>query len=205
MQAIKVLNLMEIDETKQTTWLQLIEENLSKGGISRGLGDIDSRLTAYLTAQGTVQDPAAAIHAIRWLGLLGEGGTGTVQDVPLLAPNPLDSLCKVMENKLQFKHNERDMAAMFHTIVGKFPDGTVERHTSRLLDFGDPGMNGDSAMSKTVGYTTGAAAELILNGMLGATGVVIPNRPDVYEPMLKRLQDFGIHWTESIEVTKGGK
>jgi hypothetical protein len=58
------------------------------------------------------------------------------------------------------------MVAMFHLIVGKFPDGRLERHTSRLLDFGDVERfgQGNSAMSKTVGFTTGAAAELLLYG-----------------------------------------
>lgn len=45
------------------------------------------------------------------------------------------------------------MVAMFHSITGKLPDGTYERHESRLLAFGKPG--GDTSMSETVGYTTG--------------------------------------------------
>jgi hypothetical protein len=60
-------------------------------------------------------------------------------------------------------------------------------------------------MSKTVGYTTGAAAELILEGMMSTTGVSIPITAEVYKPMLKRIQDFGIHWTDKIEITKPNK
>jgi len=204
MQALKVLQLMELEETVYKSWTDLLEAQLFKSGIVGGseMG-LDARLVSYLHKDGSVTDPLAAVQAMRWLGLLGDRNSGN--PVPLRAKNPLDSLCKVMEDRLQFKENERDMVAMFHTIVGRFPDGTIERHTSRLLDFGEPGRNGDSSMSKTVGYTTGAAAELILNGMLGTTGVLIPTKPEIYNPMLKRLQDFGIHWTDRVDVQKPKK
>ena len=83
-------------------------------------------------------------------------------------------------------------------------------------------------MSKTVGYTTGAAAELILFGPCGGNrgvsssgsgssagriggtvaalekaGVVIPTHESVYGPLLDRLKDFGITWNENIEVDFG--
>lgn len=73
---------------------------------------------------------------------------------------------------------------------------------------------GDSAMSATVGYTTAAAVELILqlhkkdgsgevaHSLAGRAGVLIPTTPDIYGPILKRLSDFGISWTESVTVTQ---
>jgi hypothetical protein len=45
------------------------------------------------------------------------------------------------------------MVAMYHSIEGRMPDGTIEKHESRMLVFGTP--FGDTAMSETVGYTTG--------------------------------------------------
>ena len=55
--------------------------------------------------------------------------------------------------QLQFGEGEKDMVAMFHTVNGRMPDGSLEEHASRLLAFGIPG--GDTAMAATVGYTTG--------------------------------------------------
>jgi hypothetical protein len=131
------------------------------------------------------------------------------------------------------------MVAMYHTVVGKMPDASEERHTSRLLAFGASligndtalggyeGMetmelaDGDSAMSETVGYTLAASVELVLQiiphkfqdkntflsvppslkGPLGGrTGVLIPTTPDIYEPILTRLQDVGLTWVESVTV-----
>jgi hypothetical protein len=208
MQALKVLNLMELNDIDNTTWLALIEKQMAKGGVNNKNGkSLEANLTEYLRREGSVQQPEAAVDALKWLGLWGNGPSAPngAAAVAVRAKTPLDSLCKVMEDKLQFKPNERDMVAMFHSIVGRFPDGTIENHTSRLLDFGDTNVDGDSAMSKTVGYTTGAAAELILEGMMSTTGVSIPITAEVYKPMLKRIQDFGIHWTDKIEITKPNK
>lgn len=57
--------------------------------------------------------------------------------------------------QLQFAEGEKDMVAMFHSVNGRMPDGSIEEHASRLLAFGIPG--GDTAMAATVGYTTGTS------------------------------------------------
>ena len=36
----------------------------------------------------------------------------------------------------------------------------------------------------------------------GRCGVLIPITADIYVPILQRLNDFGITWTESVTVTK---
>ena len=41
--------------------------------------------------------------------------------------------------RLAFTYGRLAAQAMFHTVTGAMPDGSVERHTSRLLDFGEPG------------------------------------------------------------------
>lgn len=147
-----------------------------------------------------VRDIDAAVEAIRWLGIFEKS---TVRPTAKKGVAAIDSLCQLLEQKLQYKEGEKDMVAMFHTVKGTMPDGSVEAHTSRLLAFGTPG--GDSAMSATVGYTTAAAAELVMNGELKERGVMIPIAEPVYTPIMKRIQDFGIHWTEDIEVIKAKK
>ena len=89
---------------------------------------------------------------------------------------------------------------MYHSVVGEMPNGSVETHSSRLLAFGTPGSQGETAMAATVGYTTAAAAELILNGQFTTRGVSIPITPDLYNPILKRIQEFGVNWTEDIST-----
>jgi len=167
-----------------------------------------------LMASKGVRDLDGAMDAIKWLSLMEPaqllgGQSGNKSKKPVAA---IDALCKLLEERLQYKEGEKDMVAMFHTVTGDMPDGSVEAHTSRLLAFGTPG--GDSAMSETVGYTTAAGAELVLQRLKATTkananapaplnGVIIPIHKSVYEPIMARIQDFGINWTEDIVVTKG--
>jgi saccharopine dehydrogenase-like NADP-dependent oxidoreductase len=176
-------------------------------------GKVGEASLRRLMASKGVRDVDGAMEAVRWLGLLEPSAVPAAAKKPSAKPAAaIDSLCKLLEDRLQYKEGEKDMVAMFHTVTGELPDGTVEAHTSRLLAFGTPG--GDTAMSATVGYTTAAGVELALqrvrSGALATpnaaaaipNGVIIPIQASVYEPMLKRIQDFGITWTEDIQVTK---
>ena len=61
-----------------------------------------------------VQDVTAAMEAASWLGLLSPS-------TPLPSHNalaPIDALCQVLERSLAFKEGEKDMVAMYHSIVG---------------------------------------------------------------------------------------
>ena len=181
----------------------------------------------------------------------------TVSEYPLEGDCPIEALSALLTTHrgLAYQQGERDMVAMYHTVVGVMPDGTEERHTSRLMAFGAPvggeketgalgrkedgekyrggdveqdgEKEGDTAMSATVGYTTAAAVELLLQlnpnalksqtthtksgiddprsqavrPLGGRAGVMIPITADIYDPILHRLNDLGITWTESVTVT----
>lgn len=202
MQAIKVLGLLEVGELKQSSWHDYLRHRVGVPATATvGPADwLTVAVTNYLNTEGSVRDVPAAIAALQWVGILATNGS---PEAALKGSTPLDALSSLLGKRLQYKEGERDMVAMFHTVEGVFPDGTTERHTSRLLDFGETTRDGDSAMSKTVGYTTGAAAELLLNGNVPVeTGVVIPIQSGIYEPILTRLKDFGISWTDRIEISK---
>ena len=139
-----------------------------------------------------MKDIDDAVLAIKWLGML--------TDAERSSSVPMDALCSLLQEKLQFEDGEKDMVAMYHTVLGCLPDGSFERHTSRLLAFGNP--HGDSAMAATVGYTTAAAAELILQGRVAETGVLIPTMEAVYTPMLTKLQELGVTFTEAVDKFK---
>ena len=54
-----------------------------------------------------------------------------------------------------------------------------------------------TAMAKTVGLPVAIAALRILNKEITTPGVQLPLNKEVYEPILKELQEFGIHFTET--------
>ena len=53
-----------------------------------------------------------------------------------------------------------------------------------------------TAMAKTVGLPVAMATLLILNGKINNTGVQIPIHKEVYLPVLKELEQYGIHFKE---------
>ena len=54
-----------------------------------------------------------------------------------------------------------------------------------------------TAMAKTVGLPLGIAARLILEGKMNLTGLHIPIIPDIYEPVIRELEEHGIAFEES--------
>lgn len=179
--------------------------------LARTLGGLSREKVVRMLVHKGVKDPDAAMNAFTWLGLLTPHTEEEVPFASQLTPQKggdgasgmaaIDALGALLEARLQYSSTEKDMVAMYHHVEGEFPDGRVEKHITRLLAFGTPG--GDSAMAATVGYTAAAGAELLLNGTLNpkeTSGVIIPTMPKVYEPMLDRIQDCGIVWSESIEV-----
>jgi saccharopine dehydrogenase-like NADP-dependent oxidoreductase len=112
-------------------------------------------------------------------------------------PNSLvDSFCAVLEEHLKFKDQERDMVAMHTAMEASFEDGSTEVHHSSLLAFGDDSM---SAMCRTVGFPTAAAADLVLGGKLKDwKGLVLPTDARIYQPILAAVAKEGIVFEESV-------
>ncbi|MNY36323.1 Saccharopine dehydrogenase [compost metagenome] len=55
-------------------------------------------------------------------------------------------------------------------------------------------------MSKTVGYPVGICAKLILQGKISERGVLLPIKPEVYNPILDELEEHGIVFQELEKV-----
>lgn len=107
---------------------------------------------------------------------------------------PLDTLIYFLQNKLMYQEGERDLIILRHDIDVEWPDSTKEKRNIELVVYGDP--DNYSAMSKTVGYPTGIAANMILNGEVQDKGTIVPIKTNIYNTMIKRLRDEGIKATE---------
>jgi hypothetical protein len=55
-------------------------------------------------------------------------------------------------------------------------------------------------MAKTVGLPLGIAAKHILNGKIKLTGLYIPTAKEIYEPVLKELEEMDIKFNEEIKT-----
>jgi len=120
-----------------------------------------------------------AVHRMEWLGLFDD------RPVPEEAKSSIDVLAALMQEKLLYEENERDLCVMQHEFEAEYPDGRREETISTLVDFGIPG--GDSSMARTVSLPAAIAARMVLEGKITEKGVLIPVSPAIYEPILEEL------------------
>lgn len=196
MYSLKALGLLDAEQNIPTNigdWKSLLvhlNPGLNSDAGTRGELSVES-LKETLMQKG-VMDPNAAVAALDFLGIISP------RVLPRNVLTPMDAICSRLEKKLAFSDTEKDMVAMYHKVVGRLPDGSTEEIVSSLLAFGTPGKDGETAMAATVGYTAGAAVELLLQDKIKQRGVVIPTSAEVYEPMLERLKECGITWSDTI-------
>ncbi|CAN5132078.1 hypothetical protein BH09BAC2_BH09BAC2_20480 [soil metagenome] len=105
-----------------------------------------------------------------------------------------DVLQFILEKKLALKEGDKDMIVMLHEIEYVLNDvKSIIR--SSLIVKGEDHIR--TAMAKTVGLPMGIAAKLILQNKINLSGLYIPVIPEIYEPVLKELEENGIKFRES--------
>lgn len=128
------------------------------------------------------------INGFRWIGLFSDEPTTP-------RGNALDTLCAVLEKKMQYEEGERDMVMLQHKFEIENADGSKETRTSTLCEYGNPA--GYSAMAKTVGVPCGVAVKQVLNGTITKKGVLAPMTMDICGPLIKELkEEYGIELEE---------
>jgi len=177
------MGLFSDRETGATTWNDTIQNLQAKRG-SR-----DQR-SFILSCAGDDEDLASRVHkCMLWLGL---------KSAPVSDPSSVvKSFCGLLEKRLQYGDNERDMVLMHHDINASFDDGSAEIHSCSLQLFGDDKM---TAMCKTVGYTAAIGAKLILEGDIASKGLLLPTTRDVYIPALDLLKKECVIFEDSIRI-----
>ena len=55
-----------------------------------------------------------------------------------------------------------------------------------------------TAMATTVGLPVAMVTKMILNGEIKRRGVLMPKYPEIYNPILAELQNYGIKFKETI-------
>jgi hypothetical protein len=104
-----------------------------------------------------------------------------------------DILQFAVEKKLSLRPYDKDMIVMLHEI-GYEKNGKHSNIKSSLVVKGENSLR--TAMAKTVGLPLGIAAKLILNGKIKLTGLHIPTSKEIYEPVLKELEELGVKFVE---------
>ncbi len=141
--------------------------------------------TESLAAFLEVPENSDEIKRLKWLGILDDTA------IPLQSGANVDVLINLMLARMSYQPGERDMIIVHDEIVVEFGD-RKERRLSTLHVEGD--SNGRSAMSRAVSLPAAIAARLILEGKLNLTGVEMPLRSEIYEPILESLGKLGFNF-----------
>ncbi len=108
--------------------------------------------------------------------------------------SPAQCLQKILMDSWTLEEDDKDMIVMYHKF-GYELDGKKHQIDSNMICIGDDQTY--TSMAKTVGLPVAIAALKILNGDITTPGVQLPIKKEVYEPILKELEDYGIHFTET--------
>jgi len=130
------------------------------------------------------------MKALEWLGLFDSTPMNRQKDTPFEITSDL------MINKMELGCDESDMVAMQHVFLASYPNGTKEVIRSSMLDFGTP--NTDTAVARTVALPAAVGVEMILSGKITEKGVHIPVIPNIYNPILDKLEEMDIKMVEEF-------
>ena len=113
--------------------------------------------------------------------------------VGLIDATPAQILEKILSDKWTLSPEDKDMIVMYHKF-GYELNGERKQIDSTMVCIGENQTY--TAMAKTVGLPVAMATLQILNGNITTPGVQIPINKEVYEPILKELEDFGVVFHE---------
>ena len=115
--------------------------------------------------------------------------------VGLKNATPAQILEKILTDSWTLQANEKDMIVMYHKF-GYELNGKKEQIDSKMVCIGEDQRY--TAMAKTVGLPVAIATLLILNGKIKTPGVQLPIREEVYLPILKELEEYGVVFNEQL-------
>jgi len=148
---------------------------------------VEQKLAAYLN----IDSEGESMHKLRWSGIFENKIIG------LKNATPAQILQHLIEPRWKLGDQEKDMIVMRHLF--QYEEDDIEKEIiSTLVVKGNNKEN--TAMAVTVGIPVAIATRLYLMGEIKKTGVQIPIRHDIYEPVLKELKSYGIEFYEEERI-----
>ena len=106
---------------------------------------------------------------------------------------PAKCLQRILEDKWTLEPEDKDMIVMYHKF-GYELNGEQKQIDATMVNIGNDQV--ETAMARTVGLPVAMATLRILNGDITTPGVQLPIRKEVYTPILKELEEYGITFKE---------
>ncbi|WNJ21042.1 saccharopine dehydrogenase C-terminal domain-containing protein [Pontibacter sp. G13] len=124
---------------------------------------------------------------MKWLDLFEEIPVGLEEGTPA------QILEHILQKKWKMEPQDQDMIVMWHKFLYE-ENGQMREIQSHMVIEGEDAQH--TGMAKTVGLPLGIAADMILSGKIRETGVHIPVKPSIYNPILDELEKAGIKFVE---------
>ena len=113
--------------------------------------------------------------------------------VAIKEATPAQVLQKILMDSWTLDSTDKDMIVMYHKF-GYELNGKKHQIDATMVVLGEDETY--TAMAKTVGLPVAMAALAILNGEIQTPGVQIPISKEIYEPVLKELESYGVAFNE---------
>lgn len=113
--------------------------------------------------------------------------------IGLKKATPAQCLQRILEDKWTLEPNDKDMIVMYHKF-GYELNGEHKQIDATMVNIGNDQI--ETAMARTVGLPVAMATLRILNGEITTPGVQLPIKKEVYTPILKELEEYGITFKE---------
>jgi len=127
------------------------------------------------------------MNMLKWCGIFEKKSIG------LKDATPAKMLQHLLEEKWKLEKGDKDMTVMQHIFKYEL-NHKLYQITSSMVVKGKDEV--ETSMTITVGMPVAIATEMLLKGEINVTGVLIPVIPELYNPILNKLEKLGIRFIE---------
>lgn len=137
---------------------------------------------------------------VMWDKLLELDLFNPMKTIGIKNATPAQVLEKILTDSWTLQPEDKDMIVMYHKF-GYELNGKQKQIDATMVCIGDDQTY--TAMAKTVGLPVAMATLQILNGNIKTPGVQLPLNKEVYLPILKELEEYGVIFREKEVEYKG--
>lgn len=144
---------------------------------------VEEKLARYLG----IPLQSKMMERLKWLGIFDDTSIG----IPGLTPAMV--LQNILEKKWSLDSEDKDMIVMQHQF--DYMENEIRKKIYSTMSYiGKDSYN--TAMAATVGLPVAIVSRLIFEGTINLKGIQMPIIKEVYEPVLRELEQFDIRFVE---------
>jgi len=171
--------------SEKLTYNELISSFLPDVGATNKEA-LKQRLSEFLN----IPTDGAVMEKLEWLELFDD------RKIERKDGTPAQILQDLLEEKWALQDDDKDLIVMTHIMDYK-KDGKKYKLNSSLTYKGQNSK--DTAMGRLVGIPLAIMTKLLLTDKIKIRGVRMPIYPEVYEPAIKELKEYGVEFHDLVE------